>query len=205
MEKAILISGKYITFKATGGMFYRYKAQFGRELLDDLEKAAEGVAELDTLYSIIWTLAKTADDSTPPPDVWLDSFEIFPVLDIYHELQDIILGNIKIDACNRTLIDDNSDEGDRMSTEDFVALLSMLGVSIADMDRFTYGMLLNLTHSHARLRRQMAGERVENPQRQYKQLKAIEPLIDERYKNGEIGQKEYLNFKAQIENYERGQ
>lgn len=203
MEKAILISGEYITFKATGGMFYRYKAQFGRELLDDLEKAAEGVAELDTLYNIIWTLAKTADDSIPPPDVWLDSFEIFPVRQIYDELQDIILGNIKIDACNRKIGD--SDEGDRMSTEDFVALLSMLGVSIADMDRFTYGMLINLTHSHTRLKMQMAGKQVANADEQYKQLKAIEPLIDERYKNGEIGQKEYLNFKAQIENYERGQ
>ena len=203
MEKAILISGEYIRFKATGGMFYRYKAQFGRELLDDLEKAAEGVAELDTLYNIIWTLAKTADDSIPPPDAWLDSFEIFPVLDIYHELQDIILGNIKVDACNRALGD--SDEGDRMSTEDFVALLSMLGVSIADMDRFTYGMLINLTHSHTRLKMQMAGKQVANADEQYKQLKNIEPLIDERYKKGEIGQKEYLNFKAQIENYERGQ
>lgn len=203
MEKAILISGRYVNFKATGGMFYRYKAQFGRELIDDLEHINNQSAELETIYNVLWTLAKTADNTIPCPDRWLDSFEVFPVLDIYNELQDIILGNLEVDACNRSF-GGEGDEGDRTSTEDFVALLSMLGISISDMDKFTYGMLLNLTHSHTRLKQQIAGEQVENPHKQYKQLKNIEPLIDERYKAGKITQKEYLNFKKQIEDYERG-
>ena len=116
MEKIIIIDGKEVKFKATGGIAYRYKAQFGREYIADAMKLEEftksakeksGVTtydytklSLDLLYNILWTLAKTADDSIPSPMQWLDSFDTFPVMDIYSQVKDILNANLKIDTKN---------------------------------------------------------------------------------------------------------
>lgn len=125
MEKTILIDGKEIRFKATGGISYRYKAQFGREYIADaieLEKfrASSNTGKFDKdnnpiydpqkydytklslelLYNILWTLAKTADDSIPDPLAWLDSFDVFPVMDIYSQVKDVLSDNLKIDRKN---------------------------------------------------------------------------------------------------------
>lgn len=117
MEKTILIDGQPVRFKATGGLGYRYKAQFGREYIADAialenfsvssttDDAGEPVYDftklsLDLLYNILWTLAKTADDSIPSPMEWLDSFDVFPVLEVYGEVKDILANNLVIDRKN---------------------------------------------------------------------------------------------------------
>lgn len=38
MEKTINIDGRPVTFKASGGLAYRYKAQFGREFFADVDE-----------------------------------------------------------------------------------------------------------------------------------------------------------------------
>lgn len=127
MEKSVIIDGRPVRFRATGGTMYRYKAQFGREFLADINgifgfranemkkiakhtKSGDADAlidqfdfekfKLETIYDILWTLAKTADPTIPPPLDWLDSFEQFPVLQIFTEIQDLILANLKTDAKN---------------------------------------------------------------------------------------------------------
>lgn len=125
MEKTITIDGKKVTFKATGGIGYRYKAQFGSEFLADVAKledfmnsaevkqkkskrpdgkiVIEKVEEydytklsLESMYNLLWTLAKTADESIPGPQEWLDSFDKFPVMDIYGQISDILTDNFKV-------------------------------------------------------------------------------------------------------------
>lgn len=129
MEKTVTIDGKPIRFKATGGIGYRYKAQFGREYLADALALEEFVhsgkklkrkvvrpdgkvtfqdvteydytkLNLEMLYNLLWTLAKTADDSVPPPQDWLDSFEAFPVMEVYNQVQDILAANLRVDPKN---------------------------------------------------------------------------------------------------------
>lgn len=129
MEKSVKIDGKSVRFKATGGLMYRYKAQFGRELLTDLaaleelqssaktvqikSKGSDGKIRLTPkveydltkfslsfLYDLLWTMAKTADESIPPPQDWLDSFDAFPVMDIWSQTQEIITQNFKVDPKN---------------------------------------------------------------------------------------------------------
>lgn len=123
-EITIPIDGKQIRFKATGGTGYRYKAQFGREYIADavtlqefsdtrqeIKKQVNGKTEitvtydytklsLEMLYNMLWVLAKTADDSIPAPQAWLDSFETFPVMDIFAKVKPIMNQNMKIDAKN---------------------------------------------------------------------------------------------------------
>ena len=132
MEKTITIAGRSVTFKASGGIGYRYKAQFGREFIADVTELEEfvntGIVEripkknkngkriyidgilqfeekttydftkfsLESMYNILWTMAKTADDSIPDPLTWLDSFDEFPVMDIFAQVKEILQANFKI-------------------------------------------------------------------------------------------------------------
>lgn len=101
MEKILTIDGRQVKFKSTGAFLLRYKAQFGRDALQDIFKLQKAIGEnkeikdvsaldLEVFYNLIWTLAKTADPSIPPPIEWLDEFSEFPLIDIIPELIDML-------------------------------------------------------------------------------------------------------------------
>lgn len=112
MEKTIVIDGKEIRLKSTGATALRYKAQFGKDLFQDLLKMAglekvmnkesseidpKDLEQLDfeVFYNIIWILAKTADDTIPEPIAWLDEFDEFPMMEIIPELHELIFASMK--------------------------------------------------------------------------------------------------------------
>ena len=110
MEKTITIDGKEIKFRSSGATPIRYKAQFGRDFLTDIYKLKDleklqGKKELtitemkkidfDLFYNLTWALAKTANKEIPEPVEWLDQFEAFPVMEIFGELQDVIISTIQ--------------------------------------------------------------------------------------------------------------
>lgn len=114
MEKTIEIDGQNVRFKSTGATVLRYKNQFGSDffadLIDMLPAAAlaekKGESELglediqnidfELLFNIVWVLAKTADKDIPEPIVWLDSFDVFPIIDVFTEVQDLLLSSINV-------------------------------------------------------------------------------------------------------------
>lgn len=117
MEKILIIAGKAVRFKSTGAFLLRYKAQFGRDALGVLlkmektmEKLKNGNGEaIETLdltpfLEIVWTLAKTADPTIPPPMEWLDTFDEFPLIDVIPELQDLILTTIQSSVKSKNLM-----------------------------------------------------------------------------------------------------
>ncbi len=80
----------------------------------------------------------------------------------------------------------------------------MRGLSTADMDRFTYGQLVNYLYEYERAKARARGEQVPDPEAQYKQLKAIEPIVLDRLKRGEITQGEYDAFAGSLRDWEEG-
>ena|SRR5690554_2194878 len=110
MEKTLTIDGRQVTFKATGAYLLRYKAQFGRDALQDIFKLQRAIRKnrktgeyelgninalhMETFYNLVWTLAKTADPSIPPPLEWLDSFSTFPLGEILPETMDLITASL---------------------------------------------------------------------------------------------------------------
>lgn len=46
--------------------------------------------EMDLMYDIVWTLAKTADKTIPDPEEWLEQFEEFPLFEIWPEAEELI-------------------------------------------------------------------------------------------------------------------
>ena len=104
MEKILTIDGRQVKFKSTGAFLPKYKAQFGRDALQDIFKLRDAVdskgqiknidaLDLEVFYNLIWTLAKTADPSIPPPLEWLDEFSVFPLNEILPELTELIFAS----------------------------------------------------------------------------------------------------------------
>ena len=105
MEKILIIDGRQVKFKSTGAFLLRYKAQFGRDVLQDILKLQGAIdnknqiknidaLDLEVFYNLIWTLAKTADPSIPPPLEWLDTFGEFPLAEIVPEVIDLIFSSL---------------------------------------------------------------------------------------------------------------
>lgn len=100
MEKTISINGRDVNFKCTAGTLRRYRNQFNREFLSDLSKLKDFNDNFESftfapLENIIWTMAKTADNTIPDPQTWYDSFDNFPVAEVFGELQDLIIASMK--------------------------------------------------------------------------------------------------------------
>lgn len=104
MEKILNIGDQKVRFKSTAAFAKKYKAQFHRNIFSDLFKLSNAVnkgddgkeevnfeaLDFDLFYDIAWVLAKTADDSIPPVEEWLDSFETFPIEEIMPQLLEMV-------------------------------------------------------------------------------------------------------------------
>ena len=112
MEKILIIDGRQVKFKSTGAFLLKYKAQFGRDALKDIFKLQGAVdkknqiknidaLDLEVLYDLVWTLAKTADPAIKPPMEWLDGFSEFPLMDIVPEITDMIYSCMSSTAKNK--------------------------------------------------------------------------------------------------------
>lgn len=98
MEKIIRIDDKDVTFKANAATPRRYRAQFGRDLLVDIQaiidEAGKGKAlspeALNNFEDFAFTMAKQADESLPAtPDEWLEGFGIFSIYNILPKLVEL--------------------------------------------------------------------------------------------------------------------
>lgn len=88
-----------------------------------------------------------------------------------------------------------------MTTEELVACMVLRGLSVADMDQFTIGMLLNFAFAYNRIRKLANGEDAPDVDARYKQLKAIAPIVEERYRNGQITKEKYDEYRKSLERY----
>jgi hypothetical protein len=107
LEKIIVIDSKKVPFKTNGAIPMRYKAQFGKDYFKEIlkmlplanikkqKKKDIDVKDLEALdfevfYNVAWVMAKTADPSIPEPLEWLSSFDEFPLIEIFTEIQDLM-------------------------------------------------------------------------------------------------------------------
>ena len=100
MEKIIKIDGKDVRFKATGALPLRYKAQFGRDLFADMAEFQETERDIsnfniDIFYNIVWTMAKSADESIPDVIDWADGFDSLPIINVFMQLQDLLTNSMQ--------------------------------------------------------------------------------------------------------------
>ena len=118
MEKTLVIDGKKVPFKCTGGFLLRYKELTGSDALKDIyeidltlsgskkEKGEKGKGkpedkekdidfskfDINVMYNLVWVLARTADPKVPDLLTWLDSFDDFPIFTVFTDLKELIIG-----------------------------------------------------------------------------------------------------------------
>lgn len=110
MEKTILIDGQKVRFKTNGAIPLRYKAQFGKDYFKEILKMAPlaklaskkdldatdlDVLDFDIFFNIAWIMAKTANPTIPEPLEWLEGFEEFPLVEIFPDLQDLMISSLQ--------------------------------------------------------------------------------------------------------------
>lgn len=107
MEKVLNIGGKQVKMKSTAGTMMRYRNNFNRDFIKDLvklqakltdkiEKGEEFEAlDLDLFEKIAWCMAKTADNSIPDIENWLDEFDTFDIMQVLPELMSLLVANME--------------------------------------------------------------------------------------------------------------
>lgn len=115
MEKTIYIDEKPVRLRSTAALTKLYKAQFRRDYFGDLLKLAKVAGgkdareldlskisfddlahfDMEMIYDIVWTMAKSADRTIPDPVEWLDGFETFPIGDIMPEIQEMMTSSVQ--------------------------------------------------------------------------------------------------------------
>ena len=101
MEKIIKIGEREVKFKSTGSAPLRYKMQFKRDLFADILKMENinnnlSALDLEMFYNVAWIFAKIADPTIPPPLEWLDTFEVFPIVEVVTEIQDLLTASLGV-------------------------------------------------------------------------------------------------------------
>lgn len=73
------------------------KEQKETEELDLSQIAYDDLDHLDfeVLYNFVWILAKTADKTIPAPLEWLDTFDEFPIVEIFPEVTGLLQSSLK--------------------------------------------------------------------------------------------------------------
>ena len=107
MEKVLTINNKEIRMKSTAGTLMRYRNNFGRDLIKDMlrlqnklkDVQEQGkqfeIMELDMFEKIAWCMAKTADNTIPDIEHWLDNFETFDIMKVLPEIMQLLVDNLK--------------------------------------------------------------------------------------------------------------
>lgn len=92
--------------------------------------------------------------------------------------------------------------GKPLKTDEFAAFCYINGIATAEIDEWNIGFIIDFAHEIYREKLRRSGKKVSSPEESYEKMKKIEPMIDERFKKGEIEQEKYDNFKKLIREYE---
>jgi len=120
MEKVIVIAGQDVGFKAPASLPVRYYNATGRDLFVDLQTLADGTEQVEpkpkfgkkksdepqfklnknwntmVFYGIAHTMARAFDDSVNPNiEDWIDSFDSFPIFEIFGELKPLLNASLQ--------------------------------------------------------------------------------------------------------------
>lgn len=97
MEEIVMIGDKPLKLKSTAAFLLKYKAQFRSDPIKDLMKMKDlEEIEMETLYNVVWSLAKNADKDIKEPMEFFDDFENLPILDkdFLHTVINLALGSM---------------------------------------------------------------------------------------------------------------
>ena len=151
VTKKIEIDGKEVTFKASAAVPRLYRIKFGRDIYKDLRQLEKSVGEndednsnldlfsLEMFEDLAWLMARHADPAKVPdsPEEFLDQFNTFSIYQILPQLIELWS-----ECADRGGIQKKPRKSEReMTTPLFLLRCVQLGISIADLDLLTIGLV----------------------------------------------------------------
>ena len=217
MKKSYDIGGRTLTLRSNVHTWFAYKSQFGRELAEDLKRAMEldgqrqaagdveeariYAEECRTFLQIFWAFADEGTPDMPPFDRWLTTVSGVDMPDIIGTVTELYVSTMKPDK--RYRVGQKIEDGSPLTTEELAEMIYSTGADSLALRDLTVGMALNLAHAHINALRRAKGEKVSDPEQQYKQIKEMLEAID----SGEIPMesvdlKEYERLKEAVKEWE---
>lgn len=108
MERTINIDGRDVKFRSSGAFPMLYRSYTNHDLFADFARMGDAIREedgktvvdfdkLDTriLADAIWCAAKCADKTIAPQIEWYDTFDEFPLFDVFAQLNDLIMSSMQ--------------------------------------------------------------------------------------------------------------
>lgn len=123
MEKTVKIDGKDVRLMATAYNLVIYRAEFGQDMFQAKSEVFSAISgsqlalnKIDGLgvARMIWTMAKTADESLPGFNQWMRSVEDLPVVDLLSDNLELFVSNMS----QKTQIKKASDTEPEAEAED---------------------------------------------------------------------------------------
>ena len=168
---------------------------------DDVKRSALFGEEVRLFLQILWAFAADTTDWLEPFDDWLKTVGGVDIVDVVNTVTQLYYNTLRPDRKNRG---GSSDGESRITAEELVQMLIGIGCTLADTKDLTVGQAINLVHASVRAAKMAKGEKVSDPELQYKQLKELIELID----SGEITEydkKEYEEIKKRLKEWEDGE
>lgn len=218
MKKSYEIGGRKLILCPTVHTWFVYKSEFCRELPedlaravsldelrnnepDDVKKSALFGEEVRLFLQILWAFAADTTDRLEPFDDWLKTVNSVDIVDVVNTVTQLHYKTLRPDRRNRG---NGSDSESRITAEELAQMLIGIGCTLTDTKDLTVGQAINLVHASVRAAKMARGEKVSDPDLQYRQLKEMIELID----SGEITEydkKEYDEIKKRLREWEDGE
>lgn len=117
MQKIINVDGQDILLKINGGFLIDYKMRFKKDVFQEFFKIASAldsagddntmevlsVLDVETIYNLLYLMAKTADNSIPDEPVeWFRKFDVFPIVDFLGDMIELMTDSFMGDGQKKT-------------------------------------------------------------------------------------------------------
>lgn len=186
-----------LTLKASLYTFIKYKTEFRRELLYDL---ASG--DYRTYVRVLYVLCCEGMELNESFDEFINSIGEFNIAELVRVVSELYVDCVKVSKRNRTSPAESDEDTSPMPISELCVMLFSVGFSMADFHDITLGFALDVLHEKARSIRRANGEQVQDPERQYRVMKADQPLIEQMHKDGKISDADYQRYMKAITDWE---
>lgn len=198
------------TLRASLHTFLNYKALFGHDLLDNLSEAEKELkgshddkCDGSIIYlQVLYALIEEGNGAEMPFLEWLEQLDKINLPEIVKAVTSLITSTMKPDKRNRTTASVADEFASSMTIEEISVMLLEAGMNLSDFHDITFGMALNILWEQTRSLRRRRGERVEDPERTYKIMKANLPALTELHDKGKVSDEEYEEYIRKIREWE---
>ncbi len=213
------IGGRTVTLRSNVHVWLTYKAQFGAELPEDMQRAisldekrqaaADEVRraallgeEVRLFLRLLWAFADEGTPSLPPFEDWAKTVGGVDIVSVVSTVTELYARTMRPDRRYRVGMDGEGSDG-TLTAEELTDMIYGTGADSTALKDLTVGMAINLVRAHINAAKRSKGEEVPDPEAQYRRLKEAVELIE----SGAVeyfDPEDYKRVKEKLRKWENG-